>query len=569
MDIVRIMLRFAERVNWEDDTDACIVPFITDRTIETPATGTMLDTACSGLARERPLCAANPCTRAVASAAPGPAVDQGQGNSSPEHLGRAGPSLADEDSEPARAWAPASRSSLRRRLVLLALSLMGCSPAGLALADVAGPLRTYVPPPSPVATCHTPAARCGPVQRHAASNRAAARDKLTAGAILNGATQGMRELVGFGDVHNPLRWDPDNGLWGGYTSYGTTSAHPAWWQSAIATWTLVRYLEATGSADPAYQDVLDRTFQLNVSKPGSRAPVNFANEYMDDTGWWALAWTEAARYELNVRGDSTLAARYLAVAEWDEGYIARAPRSCGGIVWQLGYPADTISNAEFAALSAELYAVRHAPGPFHDGAKAARWLRQARWALSYLRSRHLVNLSAGSVRDGLTRGCRPKSGPLTYTEGEVADAFIQMGAALHNKSYFAQARAFLDYTMSPATGMSRGHVLQEYCESRSRMCHGLRQFDLSSFKGIFVQAVADYDLATRTQTYRPWLQAQGGAILAHAVSDGARRASCATPHRCQLGLYWSRYVAPASAPVPVSLASQTSALQALTAAVAG
>ncbi len=446
---------------------------------------------------------------------------------------------------------------------------MACFPPGLALAESVGPIRAYVPPPPPVASCHNPGAGCGPVQRRAASNRAAARAKLPAGAILKGATQGMRELLGFGDADNPLRWDPNSGLWGGYTSYATSPKHPAWWQSAIAIWTLVRYLEATGSTDPAYQDVLDRTFELNVVKPGSRAPVNFANEYMDDTGWWALAWTEAARYELNDRGDSTLAARYLAVAEWDEDYIARAPRSCGGIVWQLGYPSDTISIAEFAALSAELYAVRHARGPFHDGATAARWLHQARWALGYLWSHRLVNARAGSVRDGLTRDCRLDGGPLTYTEGEVADAYIQMGAALHDKSYFAKARRFLDHTMSAASGMSRAHVLQEYCESRASMCHSLRQFDVSSFKGIFVQAAADYDLATRTQTYLPWLQAQAGAILTHAVSDGARQARCATPHNCQFGLYWSRYVAPASAPVPVSLASQTSALQALTAALAG
>jgi hypothetical protein len=179
-----------------------------------------------------------------------------------------------------------------------------------------------------------------------------------------------------------------------------------------------------------------------------------------------------------------------------------------------------------------------------------------------------VFLRSGVVRDGLTRGCRSDGGPLTYTEGEVADAYIQMGAATHDKNYFAEARRFLDYTMWSASGMSRDHVLQEYCESRSKMCHGKRQFDLSSFKGIFVQAAADYDLATGTQLYRPWLRTQAAAILAHAVSDGKHRTSCANPHSCQFGLYWSRYVPPASAPVPVSLASQTSALQALTAALA-
>jgi Glycosyl hydrolase family 76 len=452
--------------------------------------------------------------------------------------------------------------------LLLAISLLVCSQGTLALAEPADTVRAYVPPPSRVASCRTTAAHCSAAQRRAASNRAAARAKLPAGTVLNAATNGMRELLGFGDPNNPLRWDPSQGLWGGYNSWGASAARPAWWQSAIATWTLVRYLEATGSADPAYQDVLDHTFELNVVKPGSRAPINFGNEYMDDTGWWALAWAEAARYELNVRGDGTLAARYLAVAEWDEDYIARAPRSCGGIVWQLGYPADTISNAEFAALSAELYAIRHAPGPFHDGAIAARWRHLARWALIYMRSRHLVNLRTGTVRDGLTAGCRSTGGPLTYTEGEVADAYIQMGAALHKKGYFTAARRFLNYTLSRWSGMSRGHVLQEYCESRRSRCHGLRQFDVSSFKGIFAQAMADYDLATGTETYRPYLQLQAAAILSHAVSNGVYRTRCKTPHGCQFGLYWSRYVPPASAPVPVSLASQTSALQAMTALLA-
>jgi glycosyl hydrolase family 76 len=487
--------------------------------------------------------------------APEAAVDEEAVSSSPEPR--------------ARRFAAVWSGPLRRRLALLAVSLIACFPPGLALADAAGPMEIYVPPPPPVASCHQPAAHCGPLQRRAASNRAAVRAKLPAGAILKGATQGMRELLGFGDTDNPLRWDPNSGLWGGYSSYATSTKRPAWWQSAVAIWTLVRYLEATGSTDPAYQDVLDRTFELNVVKPGSRAPVNFANEYMDDTGWWALAWTEAARYELNVRGDVTLASRYLTVAEWDADYIDRAPRSCGGIVWQIGYPSDTISIAEYAALSAQLYRVRHAPGPFHDAAKAARWMHEARWALIYLRTHHLANLRSGSVRDGLTRACRPTGGPLTYTEGEVADAYIQTGLALHKKSYFATARRFLAYTMWGGSGMSRAHVLQEYCEARASMCHSLRQFDVSSFKGIFVQAVADYDLATHTGTYRPWLQTQAGAILTHAVSNGTYRTYCKTPHGCQFGLYWSRYVAPDSAPVKVSLASQTSALQALTAALAG
>jgi hypothetical protein len=453
---------------------------------------------------------------------------------------------------------------------LLAASLVAVQAALAIAADAAGPAGPFIAPAPVVSSCAVPGAHCGAAQRRAASNRAAALANIQPGSLLGATTQGMRELLGFGDPNNPLRWDPNTGLWGGYTSFSTSNNHSDWWQSAIATWTLVRYLEATGSTDPAYQDVLDRTYELNISKPGSKAPVNFGNQYMDDTGWWGLAWTEAARYELNIRGDTPLAARYLAVAEWDENYIATARRSCGGIVWKLGYPTDTISDAEFAALSAELYTIRHAPGPLHNEANAIRWLGEAYWAITYLESRGLISLSRGWVRDALTRRCRPQSVPFTYTEGEVADALIQMGVALDNNSYFAEARGFLAYTMSPRNRMSHDGVLQEACEATRIKCHGLRQFDFSSFKGIFVQAVADYDLATHTDTYRGWLRAQAAAILARAASDGSGdHTTCATPHDCQLGMYWSRYIPPAKAPVPASLASQTSALQALTGALAG
>lgn len=442
-------------------------------------------------------------------------------------------------------------------------------PAGLALAAPAE-TPTYLPPPPPVPACQRTAMPCASVVRHATAARAQVRAKLrSGGAVLNAAKQGMRELLGFGDPGNPLRWNPASGLWGGYSSYATSNKHPDWWQSAIATWTLVRYLEATGSTSPAYQDVLDRTFELNVSKPGSAAPVNFASKFMDDTGWWGIAWAEAARYELMLRGDETLAARYLQVAEYDAEHMAEAPRICNGIVWKTGYPPDTISNAEFGALAADLYSLRHAAGPFKDPALAARWLGDARWAVRYLRSTGLIDTRSGVVHDSLNRGCRPEGGPLTYTEGETADAYIGLGAALHKPAYFAAARKFLDYTMAPQSYMSPGGVLAEYCEGRAHHCHSLRQFDVSSFKGIFVQAVGDYDQATGTRVYRPWLQRQASAILTRATSDGTRRSSCTTPHTCQFGLYWSRTFNPAKAPVPGSLATQVSALQALTAELAG
>ncbi len=386
--------------------------------------------------------------------------------------------------------------------------------------------------------------------------------------LANAAAQGMAELVGLSDSSSTVSWDPSTGLWGAHSSWNGAQS-PAWWQSALAIWTLARYLQATHSTNPRYQRVLDQTFELGVSKPGTHMPVDFANQFMDDTGWWALAWLAAARYELTVRHDDADAARFLAVSEWDADYIARQPRRCGGIVWRLGTEPDTVANAEFIALTAQLSIMRRAPGIFHNPGRAAKWRNDARSALRWLQRSGLVDLRAGTLLDKLGGGCTPQNGALTYTEGEVADALVQLGAATGDSSYLGQARTFLDYTMSPQSGMiSPGGVLQEACEARAGRCQGAGEFNTGSFKGIFVQAVVDYDQESGSSIYRRYLQAQAGAILHNSVFNGqGTRGRCESPQYCQFGFYWSTAADPSTAPVGVSLATQTSALDALTAAL--
>lgn len=388
--------------------------------------------------------------------------------------------------------------------------------------------------------------------------------------VANAAARGMAELAALSDSSSTVSWDPSSGLWGARSSWSGAQS-PAWWQSALAIWALARYLQATRNSNPQYQNVLDQTFELNVSKPGTHMPVDFANQFMDDTGWWALAWLAAAHYELAIRHDDSEAARFLAVSEWDAGYIERQPRSCGGIVWRLGTEPDTVANAELIALTAQLAVIRRAPGIFHNPSKAATWLSDAESAMRWLQRSGLVDIRAGTLHDKLGGDCTPQDGPLTYTEGEVADALVQLGAATGNSSYLSRARTFLDYTISPQSGMtSPAGVLQEACETRADRCQGPGAFNSASFKGIFVQAASDYDEETGTAAYRGYLQAQAAAILQHSISNGqGSPAGCESPGDCQFGFYWSAAVDPASAPVGVSLASQTSALDALTAALGG
>ena len=372
------------------------------------------------------------------------------------------------------------------------------------------------------------------------------------------ARQGVAELLGSGD-DSIVGWKYATGLWGGHIKAN-------WWQSALATLTLVRYAERTHSTDPRYQNVLLRIYARNIYKPLSTARRDFANEFMDDTGWWGLAWLEASRYELRVRHDTADATRFLTVAEWDARYINSAPKSCGGISWALNRPADAATSAEFIALTAELASYRNTPGIFHDPGLASTWLGEATTALIWLENQRLVNLRTGTVRDALTASCQLTGGALTYSEGEVADALVQLGTALHDRSYYAYAARFFRYTLSRTSGLSVHGILQERCEAFRHKCARLGyRLDLPAYKGVFVNAVSDWSAATGSKALHRFLLAQAVAVVNNAVR-GANEVPgrCATAQTCQFAFSWThRPTQPAQ--LGVTLGGQESAIDALTA----
>jgi hypothetical protein len=381
------------------------------------------------------------------------------------------------------------------------------------------------------------------------------------------------ELVGSGDGSS-MEWYANWGLWGNHNSPPGARVNwgsPYWWQSALDIRALVRYLDQTHDPNPVYQEVIDGTFDRNVLRPGTPVPVNFGNGWMDDTVWWGLAWLDAARYELNVRHDLADAMRFMKVAEWDANDAWRSPRTCGGegIAWEIGHPPDTVTNAEFIALAAELAQVQEQPGPWFDHAAAIKWKTEAWQILWWLKNTRLINVRTGHVWDALNRACLAVGGPLTYTEGETADALVQMGLATGWHGYMDQAKRFIDYALSPATGMTYGGVLQEPCEAQAKRCEaGPRPEDSTVWKGVFVDAVADWETANRSRQYDAFLVKQAQAIVDHSASNGARMTACQTPHDCQLSFYWSRAVAPGSTTLPLGSGTQGSALSALTDALA-
>jgi hypothetical protein len=394
--------------------------------------------------------------------------------------------------------------------------------------------------------------------------------------VAQAALEGAREFAdpthGLGKPDTgPLdwRWNYPTGLWGGHSLQH-------WWQSALAMRTLLRYLEVTHNTDPAYQTILMRTYHresghIPGETPFAIAKNDFVNAFMDDTAWWGLTWLEASQYELNDRHDVADAVTFLRLAEYDANFISKQQKACGGIVWRIGFPSDTVTNAEYIALVAELATFRNQPGRFYNPAKASTWIGQAKATLSWLQQRKLVNFRSGTVRDSMNAACNALiGGPITYTEGEVADALVQTGTALHDRSYYQKANRFLQYVVSKKSTMvnSKG-IVQEPCERASNGCAGVDLYwDELSWKGILVQAFSDYTTATGSTVYSKFLRRQASAVVHNAVVNAeGKPGNCETPDSCQFEFYWGWPLTPSRSAF-VNNATQMNALDALTAALA-
>jgi len=405
----------------------------------------------------------------------------------------------------------------------------------------------------------------------------------SAPSVRTAAKEGMYELIGWTpgpggtgswntNGKNEVRWNYNAGLWG-----GPELSH--WWQSALVLRTVVRYLERTNTVAPIYQTVLERTYRLEVHHPLAIASDYFVNSFGDDTAWWGLAWLEASNYELHYVHNLSDARTFLWTAEYDARWMQRMKKSCGGFTWEVGFPTNTVTNAEFIALAAELYAYRSAPGPFHDAAKAQAWLHAARSDLGWLERSGLINMRTGRVSDHLTHSCHLAGGPLTYTEGQTAEALVQMGNALHQPSYYRQAEPFLNFiaTRHKSDMDTRGGILQEPCESYKSACvpssqprsslagtPGESWLDQLIYKGIVGQALDDYVWATGSSRYEAYLHRQATAIVDNAITDGrGRPGNCGSPTSCQFVFYWAWPLNPIR-PLTATTATQMSALAILT-----
>jgi predicted alpha-1,6-mannanase (GH76 family) len=295
-----------------------------------------------------------------------------------------------------------------------------------------------------------------------------------------------------------------------------------WWNAANALTAVIRYTRHTG--DLSHAGVIENTFTA-----ARRRHAGFINQFLDDNGWWALAWVAA--YDLT--GES----RYLGAARtifahnqsgWDD--------ACGGGLWwnqQRTYK-NAITSELFLTLAALLH--QRTPG---DREYRTWALRQWEW----LYASGLIG-PAGLVNDGLTPACANNGGTTwTYNQGVILGGLAALYQITGDPAYLRHGEVIADAALRTLTDPPG--ILAEPCEPSG--CNG----DQTQFKGIFMRYLHDFFLHSGRPAYRAFILAN-----ADSVWDNARNAAG------QFGLRWGGPFDRADA------SRQSSALEVLTAAAA-
>jgi predicted alpha-1,6-mannanase (GH76 family) len=286
-------------------------------------------------------------------------------------------------------------------------------------------------------------------------------------------------------------------LMAGYNSSTGLIGTNGWWTSAVALSTVMTYQQTTGDTGYGYGYAISGAFNANKGS-------NFENSYLDDTGWWGLAWLQAYDVTGNIQ--------YLRMAETDAGYIHDYwDSTCGGGVWWS--TAKTYKNAIPNELFLDLTATLHnrIPGDTtYLGWANAEW----NWfnGSGMINSSHLVN-------DGLNSSCQNNGQTTwTYNQGVILAGLAELSRADNNSGLLTTGETLAN---ASTAHLAQNGIVVEPCEPS---CGS----DGPSFKGIYVRGLRTLATAAGSTAYDGFLQAQANSIIAHDTNSGG-----------QLGLSWA------------------------------